>query len=254
MAWMQCNDSIYMFHKPKCPPKSEIFFFHDIDLSKGEKLYMETWRSNSKPAVYWPKDWLSDEFPESRISSACYQGAIWKTRTAGYMDMYLIAENLRQDIVNIYKTDCPIFLVGHGLGGLVIKELVYSMELQLSLWQRGVFSGIVSTKGTDFKRLSSFLENIQGVFFYSTPFLGSKLADFTEWLPKHGSPLLETVKTLSKEASRRNAWFSKWRRHSGCRNAAIFAPCQTKVVRMNLSPSSVFSFEYCMAFSVAPGS
>ncbi|CAM6121372.1 unnamed protein product [Calypogeia fissa] len=224
----KCNNSISLCHKPVCDPKAEIIFFHDLQWRKHGEPHLQPWMSNGDHSVHWPTCWLSTKFPEARISCACYPGAIWKTETTGHMNLHQITENMRQDIIEIYKNRCPVFLIGHGLGGLIIKRLVRAMDEELHRFNEDIRAGVVRTKHPDGNRLTWFLESIEGLFFYNTPFHGSKLADYMKNLPS-GSPLLEIVRTLSTDASRLNEWFRRWRICSGCRNEAIFATLPTKV-------------------------
>ncbi|CAM6120326.1 unnamed protein product [Calypogeia fissa] len=118
----KCNNSISLCHKPVCDPTAEIIFFHDLQWSKHGEPYLQPWMSNGDHSVHWPTCWLSTKFPEARISCACYPGAIWKTETTGHMDLDQITENMRRDIIEIYEKKCPVFLIGHGFGGLIIKR------------------------------------------------------------------------------------------------------------------------------------
>ncbi|CAM6120316.1 unnamed protein product [Calypogeia fissa] len=229
----QRNDSIYTFYEPSDRPhEAEVFFFHDIQQSENDELHTQTWMSSSQPSVCWPTEWLSEEIPWAQISSARYHGAIWKTDTSGNMPFRLIVEDLRQDIVQLYTKACPIFFVGHGLGGLIIKGMVKEMEETRNTWHQRVSYGNANT-GLQLQekldRLTSFLENIKGVFFYNIPSLGIRLADDTKNFPNR-SLLMETLGVLHGPNSQLNEWFSGWRKSHGCKCMACFGPLPTKVL------------------------
>ncbi|CAM6104392.1 unnamed protein product [Calypogeia fissa] len=220
------NDSIYVLYDPP-KPTAQIIFFHDIHWREYDQPHWQSWMSDSRPSVCWPQAWLPVIVPHARILSACYDGGIWKGETTGHMDLHLLGENLRQDILPVYVESRPVFLIGHGLGGFVIKALIKSMDEELRDLSRGASHREHSKKNIDHK-LESFLENVRGVMYYATPFLGSPLSDSTGNISNKGSlfPLLETLNT---EASRLNNWFRKWRIDKSCQATAIFASLPTKV-------------------------
>ncbi|CAM6106117.1 unnamed protein product [Calypogeia fissa] len=220
------NDSIYVLYDPP-KPTAQIIFFHDIHWREYEQPHWQSWMSDSRPSVCWPQAWLPVIVPHARILSACYDSGIWKGETTGHMDLHLLGENLRQDILPVYVESRPVFLIGHGLGGFVIKALIKSMDEELRDLSRGASHREHSKKNIDHK-LESFLENVRGVMYYATPFLGSPLSDSTGNISNKGSlfPLLEILNT---EASRLNNWFRRWRIDKSCQATAIFASLPTKV-------------------------
>jgi triacylglycerol esterase/lipase EstA (alpha/beta hydrolase family) len=66
-----------------------------------------------------------------------------------------------------FKWDCPIVLIGHSFGGLVLKSLVV-MAKKMSIkdptdsWTRAAVD-----------RAKAFLNNVRGVVFYAVPHVGS---------------------------------------------------------------------------------
>ncbi|CAM6088954.1 unnamed protein product [Calypogeia fissa] len=212
----QLNDSVYRFyHGPN--PEMAIIFFHDMYWRKDEKPHL-IWRSRTNPSVCWPQKWLPEEYPNSQILSIHYSASIQKTSTDGHMDLFLIGENLYQDILQKCAANCPIFLVGHGAGGLVIKKVIVAMKDALPLDEPNK------------TREYSFLKNVKGIFYYSTPHSGLYGASWIKCLPECLlSPLLDTLQVLSTPTSRLNQTFEIWRQGTKCKTFAILAAGQTKV-------------------------
>jgi triacylglycerol esterase/lipase EstA (alpha/beta hydrolase family) len=108
----------------------------------------------------------------------------------------LTSDLLQADIGQL--PDCPVIMVGHSFGGLVIKQLYcYAHEKLHS-----------SREGFEKAKLEKFLGNIRGVFYYATPHRGSKLMDnLAKTVESH--PLLKCFQTLSTDAAILNEKFDK---------------------------------------------
>lgn len=226
---VQLNDSIYIFHNPadhNKEIKAKFIFFHDVQWTGDEKAYVQTWMSRGSPGICWPKVWLSSRYPEAQILSACYDAGSGKDKNTGRFHMDLLAETLWQDILSLSITNCPIFLIGHGLGGIVIKAVIRAMQLKRdALNNRGSTSKDLSNI---IHKLDCFLENVNGVFYYNTPFLGSKFVN-SSYFPNKG-PLLDTLEVLNIYSCNLNNYFNDWRNNKQCRATAIFAVRHTSVV------------------------
>jgi hypothetical protein len=141
------------------------------------------------------------------------------------MDMFTICENLWQDIIPFYKADIPVFLVGHGVGGLVIKGLVVKMEDERKNSLRS---------DEDQRKLDTFLKNVKDILYYSTPFLGSDLANYLH-IPQSTSSLLDDTTVLNKQMCRINETFSRWKNdRRECRENMVMESLVTQVVRMHI--------------------
>jgi triacylglycerol esterase/lipase EstA (alpha/beta hydrolase family) len=91
----------------------------------------------------------------------------------GQISMYILGEYLVNNIIrqddNISQGSRPVFLVGHSLGGLVIKQFIHTAS---SMRTRN-----------DSDKVQYLLANWKGVIFYATPHAGSRLADSARCLP-----------------------------------------------------------------------
>ena len=94
--------------------------------------------------------------------SVSYDGAL-VNNSLGEGDIYITTENIFSDLLQAdigQDKYCPVVLVGHSFAGLVIKHLCNHAHRMLS-------------KKQGWKRSRWFLDSIQAVFYYATPYYGS---------------------------------------------------------------------------------
>ncbi|EJG0654566.1 alpha/beta hydrolase [Vibrio parahaemolyticus] len=117
-----------------------------------------TWQSNSSAKVFWPK-WLHEDIEDTSIWSIGYDAPKLTIRNSG-MGLLDRAQNILETILteqNLSKGE--LILVGHSLGGLVIKQL-----LRLANDQRGREGAV------------EFVNRVTGVVFLGSPHTGADLA------------------------------------------------------------------------------
>ncbi|CAM6100879.1 unnamed protein product [Calypogeia fissa] len=219
------NDSIYIWHDPP-NPTTEIVFVHDINWKEYKQPHVETWIDDTT-GICWPIDTLSVQYPEARILLAWYDAGAWKTVDGGYARLFVVAENLRQDILPILTRDCPLLLVGHGFGALVIKELVRSVQLKRDEAANAL--RVKESKLTEhlLQSCDGFLENMRGAFFFAPPSHGSSIVRATKSNVR-GS-LLKSLGLLDEHTAELNEWFRKWRGVTGCKVTIIWAALPTTI-------------------------
>ncbi|CAM6120322.1 unnamed protein product [Calypogeia fissa] len=198
---IRCNDSLWQFYSPPEGSKVaiDIIFFHGLQLGNFENAFWTTWLARNDETLVWPKEYLKNRYPAARIFSVSYNSSV--IRRDGQLDMYALGENLVSDIILNADLDIgtrPVILVGHSLGGLVIKQLIIS-AIQMK------------TKVESPSRINAFLENFKGVFYYATPHQGSNIANLARHIPLT-SPILELLKTLDTNRGRINADFMQYRK------------------------------------------
>ncbi|TGO27826.1 hypothetical protein BPAE_0036g00370 [Botrytis paeoniae] len=119
----------------------------------------KTWMKSGDQSLYWPKEWLPGEeaFKDVRIHSFGYDSNWGKKSILGIYDFANALLNCILDCPTIpQNTKAPIVLVGHSMGGLVIKRAYISAK-----------------KNTKYAALAT---RIQGALFLATPHRGSDLA------------------------------------------------------------------------------
>jgi pimeloyl-ACP methyl ester carboxylesterase len=196
------NESLYELHKPSTPPSIQIVLFHGLQPGDYSDAHLWTWQSEDGSCI-WPQTWLVDAVPGAHVLSVSYNGGLAKT-SDNYReaDIYIITENLLSDLLqgNIGQEECPVILVGHSIGGLVIKHLCNRANLVLN-----------QKEGREKAMLQIFLKNIKGVFYYATPHHGTSIPK--KWEKDLPRALVTYFKTLSTETARLNDEFESWKRN-----------------------------------------
>ncbi|KAL3688830.1 hypothetical protein R1sor_015139 [Riccia sorocarpa] len=180
------NDNLYEFVLQvdsnliqRKEPKSAdlvLIFFHDLQLDDSlekEEIHWRTWTFSDQPQTCWPAKMflededLVDEGIVVRSFAAKYDANIRKTEKVGRSDLYAVANNYTQLVINkvMKKLDKtkpipPIVLVAHGYGGIVIQEMI-----------KHTYN---AARNKSDEHQIQFLKSLRGVFFYSTPHGGLK--------------------------------------------------------------------------------
>lgn len=221
---LQVNSSVWELYAPRGMPEMVIIFFHGLQLGEFEDAFWKTWLAINPQDGVWPREWLSKCIPNARILSVTYNSCA--TMSDGQPDMYSLGENFVNDIINLGQ-DCPVFLVGHSLGGLVLKQFI--------------LSAIRIRNGNNTRleeRITKFLKNWKGVYYYATPHGGAEIANLASRLPNM-SPILELLKTLSRDTRRINEEFREQRARL---NKTAFSVGEGLATSFKVRPAQIFPF------------
>ncbi|KAI9688304.1 MAG: hypothetical protein M1820_010273, partial [Bogoriella megaspora] len=109
-----------LLHEP-LQAQVDLVFVHG--LGGGSR---KTWCKTTKPEQYWPKEWLSVDkgFEFVRIHAFGYK-ADWGEKRGSLSDIHDFGHSLLGELHNsptLRKDATPIILVGHSMGGIVIKK------------------------------------------------------------------------------------------------------------------------------------
>ncbi|TGO34656.1 hypothetical protein BHYA_0187g00040 [Botrytis hyacinthi] len=109
-----------LLHTPS-EPLIDFIFVHG--LGGGSR---KTWSKSKEAYHYWPKEWLplDPDFKNVRIFSFGYS-ADWTVRSGAALDISDFAQSLLGELntcPEIRRSKTKIVLVGHSMGGLVIKK------------------------------------------------------------------------------------------------------------------------------------
>ncbi|KAL2634014.1 hypothetical protein R1flu_005493 [Riccia fluitans] len=210
-------DIVHELRRPTLgSPNIELIFFHGLQLGDYSEAYIKTWMSPDQ-SQSWISTWLVEKFPRSRVLSVSYDSIVRKSTTGkdGTIDLAATAEDLLISLIeveNVGNTQCPIVLIGHSLGGLVLKEICSHAE-RLSR----VFSE--SLRVVPYKK---FLNSIKGTFFYATPNGGSLEGELAAVLSGE-EPFLtpKYLALLNHETARISGEFAKLRRKYGWKTYGV---------------------------------
>ncbi|KAL3676052.1 hypothetical protein R1sor_026000 [Riccia sorocarpa] len=202
-GWKELSDSVFEVFRPSEGYFNlEIVFLHGFGSKSDTDLYYQTWMK-ADGSANWLDTWLAESFRRARILSVTYDSSLITTSCTGRLDMYLLGESLVQSLVNLAEVGrtCPVVLVGHCLGGMVLKSIALHAES----------SANEERTGRSLSRpYDTFLRNLKGAFFLSIPSLGANVP--ITILANQGGPLLTHLKLLGTESARINAEFAKLRR------------------------------------------
>ncbi|PVH82960.1 hypothetical protein DL98DRAFT_487647 [Cadophora sp. DSE1049] len=168
----------------------------------GERL--RTW-TESKSQKLWLRDFLPHDMTQARVMTFGYNAtAIFENTKAGIRDH---ARTLLLAVVEARNrpSACrrPLILIGHSLGGLVLKQAL-----------------VIAQRESQYKQIH---DNVRGVIFFGTPHQGSGLADYATTLARiplaigvdTHPQLLKGLKKKSKDLKRLTDSFRKYLDTSG---------------------------------------
>ncbi|KAK8861793.1 WD40 repeat-like protein [Apiospora arundinis] len=143
-----------------------------------------TW---SKNGVLWPRDLLPEQppFQETNVHMFGYDSNFKKSSTLNIHDF---SKSLLNNMIN--NPVCPIILVGHSMGGLIMKQ-TYILAKQMSVYK-------------------DIAERITAIIFIATPHTGSELAPILDRIFRMTSglkPYLEDLRRNSDTVQTINTLF-----------------------------------------------
>ncbi|CAM6097090.1 unnamed protein product [Calypogeia fissa] len=214
------NESVCELYSTQGVPDVEVVFCHGLQPSSNYKdAYWKTWLSRDNEVI-WPKSWLGDYLRDqkqiqARILTLSYDS--YARKYTGQMGLYKIVENMRNHLIEAgVGQSCPVVLIGHSLGGLVLKELLIESDL--------VTAGMTPTT-PEAQKMVNFVRNCKGLFLYSTPHHGSEVADMVNRIPaifaRLNYPLVDLLRTLATKPARINSNFANVREVRGIKSRAI---------------------------------
>ncbi|KAG6553216.1 hypothetical protein Mapa_005276 [Marchantia paleacea] len=238
------NDSLYMLYNFASSsgayddPKVDIIFFHGLQVHDYHNAYWKTWTSKAQGDnranhidVCWPEKWLGPDLGNARIFSVTYDSVLLRGRSVGKQDVLAIGENFVTDIIlngsgigPKVGQNCPVILVGHSLGGIMIKHFVSSARKKKA----------EAEEGHSRQEIETFLSNVKGTFFYSTPHHGADLASWATIVPDTNSQLLDLLLVLSKQTERLNDAFRCWRQEANVSSYNICEALPTCILGWNV--------------------
>ena len=121
----------------------------------------KTWSFSADPAHFWPKEWLpgDPDFKNVRIHTFGYHSD-WGESKGSDFNVHDYGQNLIEELHNSpiigRSHEVPIVLIGHSMGGLVIKKAV-----------------ILSRENPAYKTIA---DRFHSLYFFATPHRGSDFA------------------------------------------------------------------------------
>jgi hypothetical protein len=169
---------------------SHVIFIHGLGGSPTK-----TWQSSIDPDIVWPQ-WLAEDIEGLAVRSVGYEAAVsrWKgsamhlpDRAANVIERILLEPSLNTG---------EIILIGHSLGGLVIKQMLRTAESLAH--QREDVAG--------------FMNRVRRIAFLATPHAGADLAIWGDRLRILFLPSAATACLVRNDHNLRdlNLWYRDW--------------------------------------------
>ncbi|TPX18252.1 uncharacterized protein E0L32_002761 [Thyridium curvatum] len=191
-------------HNPGSSSVSDIVFVHG--LNGGSQ---STWCRGRDDALFWPKKWLpkDESFRDARIHTFGYASGLGRESILNVNDFATSLLSAIQDAPSIPSgAKTPIVLVGHSMGGLVIKK-AYSLGRQTPPFE-------------------SVASRICALFFLATPHQGADLANSLDRilaLIPGSRPFVKDIMPHSPVLQAINEEFPRY-----CGNLQLFSFFETK--------------------------
>ncbi|KAG6544942.1 hypothetical protein Mapa_013634 [Marchantia paleacea] len=228
----KANDNVYELYKPKVGGVTmQVLFFHGLQSEGCVDSHLQTWVKGDGSSSCWLNTWLIKHFPQAQIFSISYDSCISTSATEGRMDMYQNGETLAYSLIKLARIGqtCPVVLVGHCVGGLVLKKTCLIVKQMMHS------SVDVETRNY----YQQFLRHVRAVVFYSTPQAGFSLK--RNWIKRDKEgPLLKYLDLLNKESSRINHWFQNLRRRYGWRTYGLHAANEINALQLMPNVNNVW--------------
>jgi hypothetical protein len=125
-------------------------------------------------------------------------------------------------------------LVGHSLGGLVLKKL--ALEARTEAWLQGPGQG--NTGSALQSCCQTFCSNLAGTFFFATPHGGAGLGDLAKFVSRgvgQQGPVLEYLTAFNRPAAVLNRQFSM-----AFPTLSFMALVETKQYKVRARPGGLF--------------
>ncbi|KAL3687371.1 hypothetical protein R1sor_013680 [Riccia sorocarpa] len=191
----QVNDAVFRAYPKEIKdwtPTIQIVFFHGLTRPEQEDSYIMTWTTmldSGGAGVCWPAVWLPSLFSGAGIYLVSYDSSLRTDAQNGRSDLFLAAESVLWNLLDAgigQFSQCPVILVGHDLGGLLIKKICCEADR----------SGRRARKAL-------FLKQLKGIYFLAVPHSGLPLSEDRDQRSKIYAAMAE----LGEEVARLNHLF-----------------------------------------------
>ncbi|WP_232630873.1 tetratricopeptide repeat protein [Methylobacterium sp. Leaf118] len=209
---------LYRLLESRGPLETNVIFVHGLG---GDPRW--TWQATPDLAMLWPC-WLAEDIEGLAVWSVGYEAPVsrWRGHALHLVDR---AENILGRLLTRPELrDGRIVLIGHSLGGLVIKQLFRMLEREAAQ-QRNA---------------AELLARIDKVAFLATPHLGSDLTEWGDWLRILVRPSAATMSLVRNDPNLRdlNNWYRDWATERGLHHLVLREGKPTRILGMIVKPDS----------------
>lgn len=205
-------------HEPEESPDGHVVFVHGLGSNT-----VNTWSIENATGELWPL-WLLEDTPGLGVGLIQYDTprTQWRGRAMHLVDR---AQNLLSELLsNSALSTGSLVLVGHSLGGLMIKQILRTAETS-------AFSDL---------RAKEFLSRLRAVVFYASPHAGSHLANVADFARFFVRPSAATACLMYGDANLRDLhfWFRDYVSRSNLKVLAFKEMLPMKFIGMVVTQES----------------
>jgi hypothetical protein len=201
--------------------RANAVFFHGL----GGNAYT-TWQADKKhKATFWPA-WLAEDIEGLSVYSVGYEAPVSRWRGTA---MHLIdrAKNVLGTLLDEPSlANGALFLIGHSLGGLLIKQILRTAQSEAQYYES--------------ERAASFLRRVEKIAFLATPHAGADLAVWGARLRILIRPSAATICLVRNDPNLRELtdWYRGWSNHENITNLVLTETKSLSILGMIVKPDS----------------
>jgi tetratricopeptide (TPR) repeat protein/pimeloyl-ACP methyl ester carboxylesterase len=182
-----------------------------------------TWRIGSDDRSFWPR-WLSEDIPGLAVYSAGYEASISRWRGTAMHLTDRATNVLARLLAEPHLQTNQLILIGHSLGGLLIKQLLRTAE----------------SEARHNANAAKFLERVDKVAFLATPHTGADLASWGDRLRIFVRPSAATICLARNDPNLRdlNFWYRDWANARGMSHLTLTETDPIRILGMIVKPDN----------------
>lgn len=196
-------------------------FFHGL----GGDAH-DTWRAGSNESSFWPA-WLAQDIEGVSVYSVGYEAPISRWFGSAMHLTDRATNVLARLLAESALTQGSLVLIGHSLGGLVIKQLLRKAESNARRQENA----------------ADFLRRVEKIAFFATPHSGAHLATLSDRLRILFWPSAATACLVRNDPNLRdlNDWYRNWANDRRIAHLILTETKSLRVLGMIVNPDSADS-------------
>jgi pimeloyl-ACP methyl ester carboxylesterase len=196
--------------------RASVVFFHGLG---GDAK--RTWRASPDDSSFWPA-WLAQDIEGLSVYSLGYEAPVSRWRGSA-MSLFDRGVGVLLRLLNEPGLEQgPLVLIGHSLGGLVIKQLLRTAEIYKH------------------KDAPKFLSRVGSIVFLATPHTGAGLANLGDRLRIFVRPSAATASLVRNDPYLRdlNSWYQTWSSERNIYHLVLYETKPLSVFGMIVPPDT----------------
>jgi pimeloyl-ACP methyl ester carboxylesterase len=183
----------------------------------------DTWQRGADPTSFWPL-WLAEDIKGLMVYSWGYEAPISRWRGEAMHLTDRATSLLARLSVEPELQQGPLILIGHSLGGLVIKQLLRTAE----------------SEAHNSAEAASLIQRLTKVVFLATPHAGSGLAVFGDRLRILIRPSAATASLLRNDPNLRDLtlWYRSWANSANINHLTLVETKPMRILGLIVRPDS----------------